>query len=527
MSNNSETTRREFIGQSAGAALGTLAALQTGCSSSLMGTASSKPQKQPNIIFVFDDQLRACDVGCYGDINAVNVTTPHMDRLASQGVTFTNSLSTCPLCTPYRGMLQTGRYATHSGVIANWTEASARQNPECIANAFKQGGYDTGFIGKWHLAAGKRKLQGKHCVTQADRQRIRAGSKAYLAKNSEPEYVPPGPDRLGNDYWAAFNFHCNFQKPFYYRDTNERLIWNAYETDAIVDEAVEYMSRRGPEDKPFFLQLAPHPPHPPWNERSTPAGYLDKIPEQLKWRPNVPDDFVKDSRRKNTRCYYAMIKHFDDAMGRLVRYLDESGLSENTILVMTADHGEMLGSRGRWNKMVPYCEAVDIPLIFRWPGHIPAGVRSDALYTPLDHMPTLLSMTGCTVPDAADGINLSPAVLGGKADERDAALMMTYTSHWDFFDSGTSWPEWRGVRTKTHTYAKWLTGEEELYNNIEDPCQMNNLVEGQKDMPTLNKMRAHLKGLLAEAHDEFLPGTAYGDWFDDERNLIKTALGPV
>ena len=222
-----------------------------------------------------------------------------------------------------------------------------------------------------------------------------------------------------------------------------------------------------------------------------------------------------------------MVKSFDDNLGRLVRFLDESGLSENTILVMTSDHGEMLGSRNRINKMVPYVEAVDIPLIIRWPGRVPTGHTTGTLHTPLDHMPTLCSLAGVSPRGEMDGADLSQAALGAGTVDRDAVLMMNYVSHWDFFDSGTVWPEWRGVRTDQFTYAKWLSGEEELYDDLADPYQMENLAGGQKHLPVLKKLRSRLKDLLADAHDDFPPGTAYSNWYDDERNLIRTGLGPV
>jgi hypothetical protein len=122
-------------------------------------------------------------------------------------------------------------------------------------------------------------------------------------------------------------------------------------------------------------------------------------------------------------------------------------------------------------------------------------------------------------------VDLSRVVLGQGRVNRDEVLMMNYVSHWDFFQSGTLWPEWRGVRTKQYTYAKWLTGQEELYDNVNDPCQMKNLAQGQKDLPRLQKMRGTLKDLLAQAHDDFQPGTQYADWYDERRNLIRTALG--
>jgi len=507
-------SRRDFLRGSAGLLIGAAAA-------SAAGPSASVPGKRPNVLLIFDDQLRAQALSLNGE---TNIATPNIDRLARQGIVFTNAISTCPLCTPYRGMLQTGRYPTHTGLVLNWVDINPKER--CIAEVFRDAGYDTGFIGKWHLSAGRLKLAGKHTATEKDRQRIRKGIAAYQNENSEPEYVPPGPQRQGYDYWAAFNFHSTFRNAFYYRDTPKRLIMPRYETDSEMDMAIEYMRTRVHSRRPFFLMVAPHPPHPPWRPDACPRGCLDRVKPVLDWRPNVGEN--RGSANHDPRCYYAMIVNVDDNMGRLMRFLDESGLAENTILVFTADHGEMLGSHNRFNKMVPYEEAVSVPLIIRWPRRTPAGARTDCLYTPMDHMPTLLSLAGIPVPDAADGMDLSAVTLGRRGPQQESALMMNYVAHWDYFDSGTQWPEWRGVRTKSHTYVKWLKdGREELYGNLADPYQMRNLAEGEKDVDTLKKMRARLKELLAEAHDEFLPGTSYADWYDDRRNLVRTALGPV
>lgn len=508
-------TRRDFLSQSAAGLLG---ASLVGCGSHPARVAGQRPARRPNVVFVFDDQLRAAALGCHG---GVNVPTPHLDRIAAEGVRFTHALSTCPVCTPYRGMLMTGRWPTHSGIVLNWVESNPAEY--CIAEAFRDSGYDTGFIGKWHLAAGERKRDGKFSATDADRARVREGRRAYLADTPEPEFVPPGPRRQGFDYWAAYNFHMKFQNAYYYRDTPERRVMPGYETDGEVDLAIEYMRRREKADRPFFLVIAPHPPHPPWNAEETPPGCVERVRDPILYRPNVTTPHPP--RLAAAKYYYGMIANFDDNMGRLARYLDASGLSDNTILVITSDHGEMLGSHGRFNKMVPYEESVHIPLIFRAPGRIPAGGTSDALYAPIDHMPTLCELAGITVPHTADGMSLARAVVGERMRGRDAALMMNYTSHWDFFDTGTNWPEWRGLRTRTHTYAKWLDGREELYDNLADPYQMHNLAGA--DLPRVQRMRAELASELAAAHDAFLPGTAYADWYDDERNLLHTALGPV
>jgi arylsulfatase A-like enzyme len=172
----------------------------------------------------------------------------------------------------------------------------------------------------------------------------------------------------------------------------------------------------------------------------------------------VPQDHPRRTDDLALRCYLAMCANADDNVGRILSCLDQSGRADDTIVVLTSDHGEQHGSHDRVNKMVPYAESVNIPLIVRWPGRIPEGGTSDALYVPMDHMATLCGLAGLDAPETSDGLDLSGAVLGGSGPTRDAALMMNYCSDWDFFQSGTRWPEWRGVRTRRHTYVRWLTG---------------------------------------------------------------------
>lgn len=272
------------------------------------------------------------------------------------------------------------------------------------------------------------------------------------------------------------------------------------------------MKKHKNSDRPFFLCVAPHPPHPPFAPEYIPEGSLEKVPENIHWSPNVPADNPR--KFMEMRYYLAMVKNMDDNLGRLMGFLEVSGLAKDTILIFTSDHGEMHGSHGRLNKMVPYAEAMNIPLIIRWPNRIEADSRIDPLQTPMDHLPTLCGLAGIRIPREVDGADLSRVILGKEKDSRQKVLIGSYTSHWDFFQTGTRWPEWRGLRTKQYTYCKWLTGEEELYDNTEDPFQMNNLAAGAAEMPVLKRMRSRLKDFLAAAHDDFLPGTAYGDWYD-------------
>ncbi|UCD28016.1 MAG: sulfatase-like hydrolase/transferase, partial [Planctomycetota bacterium] len=378
-SSKNSITRRDLLRYTAG---GMAASALTGCSTIGEGWGSSpdRSNDRPNVLVIFDDQLRTEACSIYG---GKNITTPHMERMARQGMTFNNATSTCPLCTPYRGMLQTGRYPTHSGLVLNWVEANPRQR--CIAHVFNDAGYDTGFIGKWHLAAGVKKYDGYQIKTKQDAEKVKQIRDDYMKRNPETEYVPPGPQRLGYKHWQAFNFHCDFNNYYWYEDEPNKMYREGYETDIQTDQTIEFMKQRQNSGQPFFAMMAPHPPHPPFDPAWCPKGYLEKVPKDLHWLPNVPEGHKLRRDPDMARCYYSMCKNMDDNLGRILDYLDRSGLSKNTIVVFTADHGEMMGSQGRRNKMVPYSEAVNIPMIVRWPGHIPAGVRTNVLHTPMDH----------------------------------------------------------------------------------------------------------------------------------------------
>ncbi|MEX2444835.1 MAG: sulfatase-like hydrolase/transferase [Alkalispirochaeta sp.] len=475
---------------------------------------ATEAARGPDIVFVLPDQLRRDMCGCYG---GTMIPTPGIDRLAREGLVVDNAISPCPVCTPYRGMLMTGRYSTHSGVVNNFVETSPVHNPHTLAVVLGTAGYDTAYIGKWHLAPGE-----------------------YGRDSEHPSFVPPGPDRLGFEHWEAFNFHMDFNNYWYYRDTPEKVYDQRYETDAVFEQAVDLLRRRTPEDNPLFLVVSPHPPHPPFGVEDAPPGYLESIPDRVAWSDNVPEDPIENPRETEAmRVYLSMVRNLDDNVAMLTDFLDSSQRSSSTLLIFTSDHGEMHGSHGRINKMVPYAEALDVPLIFRQPGTINAGKRTDLLFGPMDYLPTLSAIAGARVPGSADGEDLSDEILSSAQRDvtvRDRELLiMNYSSHWNFFRSDTPetaedwrcWPEWRGLRSKRYTYAIWLDGHEELYDNQMDPLQLRNCIYDPEYRGILEDHRAGTRRLMEEAHDEFLPGTAYADWFDENRRLVRTALGPA
>lgn len=261
---------------------------------------------------------------------------------------------------------------------------------------FDRAGYNTAFVGKWHLASGYRVGDGlfaPHPQKEAE----------YRKTHPNTDFVPPGPERLGFQFRQAYNFANNYHHYWYYEDTPKKIYCDKYETDCITDQGIAYIKKHKNEEKPFLLVMAPHPPHMPWTPEAPPKGYLEKIPpfDKLYRSLNVPKN--DPMKPEQLRSYLAMAMNVDDNVGKLMDYLDRSGVGDNTILVFTSDHGSQLGSHGRVQKMEPYTESVNVPLHIRWPGTIPAGLVSDALYTSIDHMPTLCGLAGIKPPSMADG----------------------------------------------------------------------------------------------------------------------------
>lgn len=454
--------------------------------------------RQPDIILILPDQLRRDALGCYG---AQHALTPHLDRLATEGLVVDGALSTCPVCTPYRSMLMTGRYPTHSGVVGNFVQLCPQQNPQPLAHCLAAAGYQTAYFGKWHLAPGH-----------------------YGPPSEHPEFVPPGPQRLGFAHWRAYNMHCDYRRYWWYEDEAVVQRSEGYETDIIVDQALDFLRTRR-DDRPVFLVLSPHPPHPPFDAEHTPPGCLERVPCDLPSSPNVPANNPRT--REELRIYLAMLANFDDNVGRLLKFVDRSARADNTLMLLTSDHGEMHGSHGRVHKMVPYAEAVDVPLVMRWRRFGDGPRRLHQLLGPMDWLPTLCALAGAKAPTTCDGRDLSPQLLGQSPPVARQMLLANYSSHWNEFRSDTPatatdwrcWPEWRGVRTPEYTYVRWLDGREELFHDAVDPYQQHNLARDPVSHAVLADLQHALSTLLAAAHDRFPPGTAYRDWYDDHRQL--------
>jgi arylsulfatase A-like enzyme len=464
----------------------------------------------PNLIYVLADQLRYQSCGYAGDTRA---HTPNIDRLATESMDFCNSVSGHPVCAPYRASLFTGKYTTSTGMVIN--ELRINPNQRCLAHVLTDNGYETAYIGKWHLWANQ------------------------LGNHDDPQnsYIPPGPHRLGFDgFWAAYNFHHHYVDAYYHTNSPDKTILPGYEPDGQTDLAIKQLRQAVRTGHPFALFLSYGTPHDPWMPENVPEQYLELLSETCfplppnyceqddphadAWATLRPHE--RDQLAEWMRIYYAMTANLDWNLGRLLQAIDDLGLCDDTVLVFTSDHGEMFGAHGRRAKNIFYDEAVRVPLLMRWPGHIPAGYQTDACLNTPDMMPTLLRLLDLPVPDEVEGMDLSHCVLGHDGPEPDAALMQCTgaTAAWQ------DGYEWRALRDKRFTYAVYrLDRQELLFDNQQDPYQTTNLVRDPAYSTTLTRFRELLQTRMSTINDMFEACTWYRDHWTSDRIIHSAARG--
>ncbi|MEX0694298.1 MAG: sulfatase [Rhodospirillales bacterium] len=447
-------------------------------------------KKQPNVLFVFADQLRSSSVGYAGQ---EAVLTPNIDAFSKSAAIYRNAVSMLPVCGPYRGSLITGRTPTSTGLVIN--DIPLRTDEVSIAHCFKDAGYDTAYIGKWHLDGPNR-----------------------------PAPVPPGPRRQGFDYWMGANFEHNYDRSYYTDDKGDMQMWEGWDAEAQTSHTINYLQARN-SDNPFCLFLSWGPPHHPY--RLVPQEYLDMYdPAAIEGRPNCPDVPGED-----LWGYYAQTTFLDDQFQRLLDAVDEMGIADDTIVVFTSDHGDMHGSHGVYKKQWPWNEAIKIPFLIRYPGHIQAGTAIDAPINVIDVMPTLLGLAGLQVPDTVEGVDLSPYLTGQRNDPPESVLIMNpcpfsigdTRGHDQYPDYKGKRLEYRGVITERYTYVRTIDEAWLLYDNIEDPYQMTNLIDDAR----FENIQAHLEKLM-QGHmdaigDEIMPREHYHEQF----NIVFDHRGKV
>lgn len=480
----SVTTRRRFLQTSLLGAAG-LASLP------LISRAQRPAVGRKNLLFFFTDQQSWDMLGCNGN---EGVLTPRIDEFAKTAVSFNHCVSNCPVCTPARGMILTGQHPLHNGAFTNDAQLLTGDTTS-IAEVLSENGYDTCYIGKWHLYGGKR-----------------------------PRPIPPGPHRHGFDTFLSNNCTLDFrpEAAFYYDDEGNEQMLNEWEAYGQTRQAIEFIENQ-PADRPFALFVSLHPPHDQGFHRG--ALRYQSIPElmnrvdrsKITMRGNVKPRLTPPGRPADERSheqflsellddyhgYYAMVAGCDDCFGGVTDALARKGFEDNTVVTYTSDHGDLLASHGRpWTKSVPEDEAVRVPLLIRCPGLTAPGTRTDLLFGTLDFMPTLLSMLDLPNPSGLHGKDLSTAI----ANQDDDAVSEQPLFYF--------WPGWRGIYTKRYTYAwdefdgsNWLD-HRVLYDREVDPLQENNLFHSTDPEVVALKADLHERSLrlLRKFDDPFIGG---------------------
>jgi arylsulfatase A-like enzyme len=436
------------------------------------GVTAGTNTSRPNVFILMADQWRAQAFGYTGD---PNVKTPHLDALEHESVNFTHAISSLPVCCPARASLLTGQRALTHGVFMN--DAPLATDAVTFAKVLRAQGYDTGYVGKWHLNGD--------------------GRSAFI----------PRERRQGFDYWKVLECTHNYNHSFYYGDTPEKLEWPGYDAIAQTRDAQEYLRSRATNSRPFLFVLSWGPPHEPYGTAPKKFQALYD-PATLTLRGNVPPGPVKGWRR-DLAGYYAHCSALDDCAGQVMQTLSDTGLDRNTIVIFTSDHGDMLGSHGMVKKQKPFDESIRVPMLFRCPPALGIKARRlDAVISSEDFMPTLLGLCHAPITPTVQGIDYS-GYMRGKKNPSDGAALISCVAPFSDWAHSKGGREYRGIRTERFTYARGLDGPWLLFDNDKDPLQLTNLVNQPSGAKWQKKLDKTLQGKLRQTHDQFLPSADY------------------
>ena len=475
--------------------------------------AQAATARRPNILYIMTDDHAAHAIGAYG--SKVN-KTPHLDRLAREGALLSSVFATNSICTPSRAVILTGQYSHLNGVTVFNRFDSQRLT---VARLLQQGGYYTGMIGKWHL----------------------------------------GSDPAGFTRWEILPGQGTYFDPVLYTATGETTYTGRYATDVITDRAINFLKER-PRNTPFFLMVHHKAPHRPWEPDDEHASHFAgrHIPEPVtfwdpyntrtdalhenqqrvavdltnrdlkitpppgltgvaltQWRALKPDtvvtvvdgqsktlrgdDLIRWKYQRYMQDYLATVESVDDNVGRLLAYLDASGLARNTMVIYTSDQGFFLGDHGLFDKRFMYEESIRMPFLVRWPSGIAPRTRVDAMALNVDFAPTFLDVAGLPPSPDMQGHSLLPLLRGRMpADWRTS---MYYRYYHDPGDHNTR--VHYGVRTRTHKLIYfWKKDQWELFDLVNDPYELHNLY-GQPGMAALTAtLKAELTRLKRELRDD-------------------------
>lgn len=418
-----------------------------------------------NIIFYFTDQQRADTCGCFGQPLDI---TPNLDRLAEEGVKFDHAYSPQPVCGPCRALFQTGRYATDTGCFRN--NIMLPQDVKTLANYIEEAGYETAYIGKWHLASDGELEKAPtidHTVTAIPRE-LRGGYTGFWRTADVLEFTSHGYDG------------------YVFDENNNRLDFKGYRADCITDFALEFFDVRDKE-KPFFMTISQIEPHHQNDHKhyEGPVGSKEKYKDYV-----LPEDLaaLEGDYREEYPDYLGQCASLDENLGRLVERLKKEGIYENTVIIFAADHGSHFKTRNKDSHLNGYDDykrscheaCLRVPLVIAG-GPFRGGVAVEELVSTESLPKTILALAGVDVGDKMIGENLLD-VAEGKVDNRPNEIYAQIS------ESRVG----RCIRTEDYKYSVYapnvnggeaagadLYADDFLYDMKHDPNELNNLIHDE------------------------------------------------
>ncbi len=488
--------------------LSTRALAFTLLASALASSLARAADDRPNIVFIFTDDHAYQAIGAYGGVLGEHAPTPNIDRIAKQGVLFHNCFVTNSICGPMRAVIQTGKYSHKNGFLVNGNKFDGHQ--QTFPKLLQQSGYETAVIGKWHL--------GEHLAPQG--------------YNYSEVLVGQGP----------------YYNPTMLRDENgdgkrERISHTGYTTDIITDLALDWVKHKRDQDKPFMLMFQHKAPHRNWapspkhltlfddvtlpepetlfddySGRGTPAHTQDMTiaktmttkdlkldppqgltPKQLEsWnaaygpkneafrKANLTGkDLVRWKYQRYIKDYLRCIASVDDNIGRVLKYLSDNDLEENTIVIYCSDQGFYLGEHGWFDKRWMYQESLRTPFIVKWPGKIKPGTENSDIVSPLDFAQTFLDLAGVAQPSDMQGASLIPVLKGQTPDNWRKSFYYHYYEFPGWHDVRRHYGVTDGRYKLIHFYEPDVN-EWELFDLKNDPQEMTS-VHGQSKYADVQK----------------------------------------
>lgn len=494
------------------------------------GKAWATKEEKPNLLYIFPDQYRLHALSLWNSAEykaALStlgdpVHTPNLDKLAKQGVVFTQACSTHPLSSPHRAMLLSGMYPNRNGIeninCKQGRKQELRHDIVCLTDVLAQSGYETAYIGKthWHKTEAVFDEKGTYVgTTEAP-----GGHSIGLFDT----YIPEGKSRHGNKFWFQ-QLNDNHFNPIAYsnqpeliggKKDGEQYRPREFSVKKEADIVIRYLENKNNErdpGKPFSILWSINPPHPPYFQISDCDStifnryYKDMHVQDLLVRPNVDysakaGDHTATTEQRldiNARIYFSLIKSIDEEVGRVLKVLEKTGEANNTLIIFTSDHGEMMGSHKLTGKNSIYDESFLVPFIMHYPNKMKHRLENLMLGS-VDIMPTTLGLLGLgeKIPETVMGVDYSKGLLTGNFSSKDKPLSALFLRS-----------DMKGVRSDQYTYAVDKSGNYQLFDNRKDPYQTKQIHLEQISPKDARMLKTELGSWLKTACD---------GWYDTRKN---------